>query len=108
MRNIDLCDNSTPLGKPVVPLENNITQVCLLSYEVGKKLLFSSIILVLQIISIGHTYLIKSSGLAVSLTIVNPMFDVIIIFGLVIFSTCVNSSVENKNRNKINGMFLKF
>ena len=21
MRNIDLCDNSTPLGKPVVPLE---------------------------------------------------------------------------------------
>lgn len=111
MRYIDLCDNSTPLGKPVVPLENNITQVCLLSYGVGKKSLFSSIILLLQRISIGQTYLIKSSGLAVFLTISNPIFDVIIIFGLVIFNTCVNSSGENKNHNinKINDIiFLKF
>lgn len=40
-RNTDLCDNSTSLGNPVVPLEYRITHVSLLSYLIDTKLLFS-------------------------------------------------------------------
>lgn len=97
MRNIDLCDNSTPLGKPVVPLENNITQVWLLSHGVDTKSVYSSIMLALQSISIGHTYLTKCSGLELSFAMFNPICDAIMSFGLVIFSTCVNSSSEHKS-----------